>query len=120
MFFLLEHFSHEKKLSSVISDEITNLLYLCFEGGIVEVFRIEIKGILSILIYQKSLKKVSDIDLNTDLGIKNSIKGMFVHLKTLHISIQSQSFLRPLLKNYYNSFFDIHDIDWFNSFRDLS
>ena len=49
LIFLLEDFSHENELISVICDEVNNFLYLCFEGGIVEMFRIELKGISTIL-----------------------------------------------------------------------
>lgn len=49
MYFLLEDFSHENKLISSICDEVNNFLYLCFEDGIIEMFRIELKGIYTIL-----------------------------------------------------------------------
>jgi len=38
----MEHYSSEKELISVICDEISNFLYLCFEDGYIEVFRIEL------------------------------------------------------------------------------
>lgn len=49
LYFLLEDFSHENKLISVICDEVNNFLYLCFERGIVEMFRLELKGINTLL-----------------------------------------------------------------------
>jgi len=51
----LEDFSHENRLISAICDEVNNFLYLCFEEGIVEMFRIELKGIHTLLKKQKDL-----------------------------------------------------------------
>ena len=77
LYFLLEHFSHEKKLISCFCDEVSNFLYLCLEDGIVEVFRFEIKSIQFILENFSNLEKSFENFEEMENGVKNSIKSLF-------------------------------------------
>lgn len=114
LYFLLEDFSHENKLVSAICDEVNNFLYLCFEAGIVEMFRIELKSIGAVLRRAKDLKPKLDQEVNFELGVKNAIKELFQPLKTFSITMHDQKFLRPLLLNYYNTFNDFNNVKWFS------
>ena len=111
-YFLLEHFTHENELISVICDEIGNYLYMCFDDGIIEIFRMEIKSINSIIKYSHNLKDKDDIE--NILGVQNALKGLFEHLKTINVNFNNKSILNPLFENYYHSFSDLNNINWFS------
>lgn len=112
-YYLLEDYSHENVIVSALYDSVTNFMYLCFEDCIVEVFRVELESIRKILasknLLQKSIGNLSEIKI----GIQNAIKNFVEPLKTIKLTIDNFPILRPLIKDYYHTFNDFNNINWF-------
>ncbi len=114
LIYLLEDFSHENRFISAIFDSNNNYLYLCYEEGIVEVFRCEMASIVYILSKKETLQNFYPREEKFHHSIQNSLKELIEHLQTTRITQDSPGLLKKLLKSYHHSFADFNNIKWFS------
>lgn len=114
LIYLLEDFSHENKFISAVLDSESNFLHLCYEEGIVEVFRFELDSVASILSKKETLHTFFPSNERFHQNLQNKLKDLIEHLTTVKISPENPGLLKKLMKSYYHSFADFNNIKWFS------
>lgn len=107
LIFIIEAFSIQKELITAALDSRTDKLFFFFEGGVVEVFHLDVESINSILTHSSNI--------NSKSAVKNLLKDMVHHVRSIHVDFSNKGPVSTILKNYNEVFHNFPSNHWFEN-----